>query len=275
MSPGITACVETVGVAGLAVLGAVGGRLCSRRARIWPIGYIVPLAFFGVLAVRRWLPQIETLPPFAWIMVGRLEMALLGPACLSVVMTLWPRLPRRNTRVLFAALMALVALLYSILPFLLPAVTWRSFADLKTILPEDGVCLQTYDYTCGPAATVTALHRVGIQAQEGELAILSHTSRVIGTPPDCLCLALQQAYGLDSRLVFFNAVEEMRGREPVIVVTKYSFVCDHFVTVLEVKDATVIIGDPLAGRTEWTIPQFRRMWRRCGIVLERQAGSAP
>jgi hypothetical protein len=269
MSPLTEACVETVGVMGLAVLGAAGGWVCSTRRRLWwLVGYIVPLVFLLVAAIPSWFPRMELLPPFAWIMSGRREMALLGPACMSVLITLLPRLPRKGTKVLFLALMVLVTVCFSILPFLLPAITWRSFMNLPVVLESDGVCIQTFSYTCGPAAAVTALHSAGIDAGEGELAILSHTNRVTGTPPDCLCEAIRGKYGVHCRLAFFNTVDEMRGREPVIAVTKYSLFCDHFVTVLEVKGSSLIIGDPLEGRVEWPLAQFQRKWRGCGIVLD-------
>ena len=67
----------------------------------------------------------------------------------------------------------------------------------------------------------------------------------------------------------------MRGHEPVIAAIRFDFFCDHFVTIFEVKDSTVIIGDPLVGRVELTFSQFQQTWRRYGIVLDRKGASFP
>ena len=40
-----------------------------------------------------------------------------------------------------------------------------------------------------------ALRKLGFRAEEGEIAILAHTSTAIGTPPDVLCAALRTKYG--------------------------------------------------------------------------------
>jgi hypothetical protein len=53
----------------------------------------------------------------------------------------------------------------------------------------DGVCRQSSHYTCGPASAVTVLRKLGLPAEEGEIAILSHTSALTGTEPDVLAKA--------------------------------------------------------------------------------------
>lgn len=71
-------------------------------------------------------------------------------------------------------------------------------------------CLQSNDYNCGPAAAVTALRKLGLPAEEGEIAILAHTSSATGTPPDVLARALQDRYekeGLASHYRIFHRVD--------------------------------------------------------------------
>jgi hypothetical protein len=58
---------------------------------------------------------------------------------------------------------------------------------------------------------------------------------------------------------------------PFIAVVKYAFLIDHFVTILEVRDSTVVIGDPLAGRMEMMHGEFAKKWRHCGIEFETRA----
>jgi predicted double-glycine peptidase len=158
---------------------------------------------------------------------------------------------------------------YSVLPFLLPALNYRHLAGLETTVDADGVCLQGNSYTCGPAAAVTALREIGVEADEGRLAIAAHTTHVAGTPSDSLCAAIRKEYGVGCRRAYFLAVNELKGAEPVIAVVKYAFLIDHFVTVLEVTDSIVVVGDPLVGRVEMSYEEFGKKWRRCGIVLAR------
>jgi predicted double-glycine peptidase len=50
------------------------------------------------------------------------------------------------------------------LPFLVPALIKERLSNLTTRLDSNGICYQSTDYTCGPAAAVTALRRLGLQA---------------------------------------------------------------------------------------------------------------
>jgi hypothetical protein len=55
----------------------------------------------------------------------------------------------------------------AIVPFLAPAFNRGYLAGLKTRIDADGVCRQSSEYTCGPAAAVTALRKLGLPAEEG------------------------------------------------------------------------------------------------------------
>ncbi len=268
MSPVFRALLETVGVVGLAAAGVAVARWCSAWRRPWWLtGYVISLLLMLIIAPARWFPRLEQWPPFAWIMAGRLEFALLAPVVALLLTTPLSRLPRRRERVLLAALMVICIAVYSVLPFLLPVFNCRDLAGFQTTVDADGVCLQSNSYTCGPAA-VTALCQIGIEADEGVLAIAAHTTQVAGTPTDSLCLAIGAEYAVDCRQAYFQTIDELKGREPVIAVVKYAFLIDHYVTVLEVTDSTVVIGDPLEGRAELTYDQFTGKWRQCGITFD-------
>jgi len=90
-----------------------------------------------------------------------------------------------------------------------------------------------------------------------------------GTQTDVLCDVIATHYGVPCRQAYFRTADEMRDLVPVIAVVKYAFLIDHFVTVLEVTDSAVVVGDPLEGRVEMTRDDFAKRWRRNGIVLER------
>jgi len=273
MSPAELAWLKTAGVAMLAVLGVVGGWRCSRwRGRWWLLGYAVPLAIVVSISLSRLFPALELRPPCRWIMAGRTEFALLALVYTLMLTTLVYRLRRRSEKVLLSILMVACVISQSILAFLLPAFNYRQLTELKTIVDGDGVCIQSNNYTCGPAAAVTALRRIGVHATEGELAVLAHATQTTGTQPDVLCHAMQERYGVPCRQVCFDHVSELRPHVPVVAVIKFALLTDHFVTVLDVTDTLVVVGDPLTGRVEMTHEQFAKRWRRCGIVLDPPPG---
>jgi predicted double-glycine peptidase len=208
-------------------------------------------------------------------MAGRTEFALLAPACTMMMTSLLSRLRRRGEQVLLAILMVVFVAGQSVPSFLMPAFNYRELSELKTLVDVDGVCIQSTGYTCGPAAAVTALRRVGVKAQEGDLAVLAHTTHMTGTPTDVLCDVITARHGVSCRQVHFRAIEGLRDCVPVIAVVKYAFLIDHFVTVLEVTDATAVVGDPLEGRVELTRDQFAHRWRKCGIVFDRSIREMP
>ncbi|HEX5221540.1 MAG TPA: cysteine peptidase family C39 domain-containing protein [Verrucomicrobiae bacterium] len=160
----------------------------------------------------------------------------------------------------------------SVWPFLAPAFNYSHLAGLKTRFDADGICLQSNDYNCGPAAAVTALRKLGLPAEEGELAILAHTSSATGTPPDILARALQAHYameGLVSDYRVFRSVDELRDGGLTLAVIKYGFWLDHYVTVLNVTDQEVVVGDPSHGLRTFTHQEFQDKWRFEGVVLKR------
>lgn len=275
MSPVASSCLETLGVGLLASGGVLSGIRCSKwRRPWWLVGYVVPLLLMICVALARWFPWLEQCPPFKWIMAGRVEFAMLAVICTLLLTTPLCRLPRKRDRIWLSVLMVVFVIDLSVLPFLTPALNHHQLAGLRTTVNFEGVCLQSNGYTCGPAAAVTALHAIGIEAEEGELAILAYTTRFAGTQPDVLCDAIMERYGVTCRQAYFRQVLELRGCVPVIATVKFAFLIDHFVTVLAVGDSSVVIGDPLVGRVEMTHEEFASRWRRCGIVLDRSGSKA-
>jgi predicted double-glycine peptidase len=203
-------------------------------------------------------------------MAGRIEFAAMAMICTTLLTTPLSRLRHKRERWGVAILMAIFTIYYSTLPFLMPALTYAEFSGLKTNLDRDGVCIQSSDYTCGPAAAVTALRKIGVPAEEGELAVWAYTTRFTGTGANCLCDAIRDHYGTPCRTQFFQHVGDLRGKEPLVALVKYGFMVDHFVAVLKVTDTEVIAGDPLFGVRKYTISQFDDAWRECAIVFENK-----
>jgi hypothetical protein len=180
------------------------------------------------------------------------------------------RLRYRFERVIVCLVMAACITWVSILPFLVPALIKGRLLSLGTRLDENGVCLQTTRYTCGPAAAVTALAKLGLPAEEGELAVLSRSSPLLGTLPACLSSALEQRYsdqGLRCTLRHFSSIDQLRDAPVTLAVVKDAFLLDHCLAVLDVSDEEVTVADPVLGRRSMSREQFERIWRFSGIVL--------
>lgn len=190
-----------------------------------------------------------------------------------VLATSLSRLSQKRDRMVIVFFVATVVFVCSIWPFLAPILNRNQLTQLHTRMDADGVCLQSTDYTCGPAAAVTALRRLGFPAEEGKIALLSQTSSFTGTLPDLLAEALQQKYGRDGLIVnyrFFKNLNELQQAGLTLAVVKFSFMVDHYVVVLKVNSIDVTVGDPLNGIEIISREDFLKQWRFCGIVLQRK-----
>jgi hypothetical protein len=266
--------LETLGAILLAAIGVVLGRLCSRLpGRWWMIGYFFPLVLVVLMGLPNWIDQMLFIPPSSWLTAGRTEYVLAGIIATWLLTTPLSRLPRLETRRLVVALMVTVVFTSSVMAFLAPALIRNQMLALKTRIDKDGVCLQSNGYNCGPASAVTALRRLGLPAEEGQLAILAHTSPISGTPPDILAETLQQRYqkdGLAGEFRFFKKVSDLKGAGEVLAIIKFTFFINHYVAVLEVTDKEITVGDPLNGRATYSHEEFAKKWLHCGVVLTRK-----
>ncbi len=266
-------CVETAAIVFLAVAGTVAGLRTARlKSPWWLVGFFVPMTFIALLVLTRWFPQLAFRAPFLWVVHGRTEQAAAAFLLPLAFGTIVPKLTRRRERVLTAVGAATVVLWYSVIPFLLPALLYGSFAAMPTHIDEDGVCIQHTSYTCGPAAAVTALRQLGLPAEEGELAILAHTSPIGGTDPETLVSVLRERYGsagLACDLRSFESIDDLRRAGLTLAVVKLDFLIDHYVVVLEVTERAVLVGDPLGGKYFLGHARFLERWRRTGIVFAR------
>ena len=143
--------------------------------------------------------------------------------------------------------------------------------NLHTTFSKDGICIQTTGFTCGPAAAVTVLRQLGIDAQESELAVSSKCNIKNGTTYEHLTSAIKKLYGkkgIDCSIRNFDSIDQLKDIYPIIAVIKLSSAVDHYTAVLEVTEDKVIVGDPIAGKKEWTYEDFSKKWRSVGIVLK-------
>jgi predicted double-glycine peptidase len=263
----------TVAVVVLAIGVGFGARAFSRRGRLfWVAGYVSSLVLALAVGVVRWQYGLTFVPPFSWLAAGRREFVVMAVAVAMLAGTLLPRLRQKRLQVFVLLVSALGVIYFAVGPFLGPALARSKLAGLPTRLDRDGVCLQSTSHTCGPAAAVSALSRLGMAAQESELALLSKCAPVYGTSPDLLSRAIEERYAVDGIKSEFRPmaqVADLAGPDPVIVVTEFSAFEDHYVTVVGATDAEITVADPAGGLRTLKHAEFLDVWRNCGIVLRR------
>jgi hypothetical protein len=265
---------ETIGVIILAFLGIIYGLLFGKiKKRIWLLGYSIPLVLIVLVALVRNINRLRFYQPFSFISAGRREFVIFSLAIPMLFGTLIPKLARKREKILISIMMVIASFLFFVIPFMSPALVRHKLENLLTVFSDDGVCLQTTNYTCGPAAAVTALAQFGIEAQEGELAVLAYSSPQMGTADDLLARAIEKKYGSEGircSYRYFDSIEQLKLNCPTIAVIKYSFFVDHYVTILDVTEDKVAVADPIGGRLEYTYEQFRDKWRFVGIVVQKK-----
>ena len=265
--------LETTGVILIAVFSVLAGRACSRlRKPWWVLGYILPSVLIAMLAMVRFDNTLYFVSPFSWIAVGRVRYVVLSLAVSMGLTVPLSRLPYKFEKLIVCILMAGFVTWFSVLPFLVPALIKDRLSNLQTKFDKNGICRQTTYYTCGPAAAVTALGKLGLSADEGELAVLSYSSPMTGTLPACLSSALQDRYsaeGLSCRYRSFESVAQLKNAGITLALVRDAFMMDHCLAVLKVSDDGVTVADPVTGTRLMPYEEFEKIWRFSGIVLQR------
>jgi hypothetical protein len=68
----------------------------------------------------------------------------------------------------------------------------------------------------------------------------------------------------------FKDVAELKKAGLTLAVIKFNLLLDHYVTVLEVNDQGILVGDPLLGLTTMSVDEFQEKWRFVGVVMGRK-----
>jgi hypothetical protein len=265
--------LETIGVYELAALGMLLGHIASRSGAFSRTAALtITFLLVALVVAGRFPDAVYRWPALYPLAAGRVRFVLLIFAVTLGLSAPLALMTRPAVRLLTCVIMALYVSALTILPFLGPAATQDKLMSLKTTFDADGVCRQTQPFTCGAAAAVTGLRQLGIDADEGALAVAARTSPVIGASPWTMHLALRDRYaaqGLLCSFGFFGSLDEVPRDAVLLAVMRDSVYGDHCVAVLDMTDTCVIIADPAEGLLRIPAAQFLRSWRHCGIVLRR------
>jgi len=265
--------LETSGVAALAAIGAMMGKWVSKRGRVAILlGCAGPLILVILIGLSRRIEELNFYWPFTWLTAGRREFVVMAFAGTMLLLAPLSRLKHDRERRLIKLLCLVAVFYFSLLPFVQPAMIHERMAGIETNVDEDGVCLQHFEYTCGPAAAVTGLAALGIDAGEGAIAVAAHTSPIAGTAPDTLTNALRRLFtedGLTCTYQWIGDVDGLPKDAVTLAVIRYSVMYDHFICVLKVGKDKLVIGDPAGGLVEMSHEEFMLLWRGSGVVLRR------
>jgi predicted double-glycine peptidase len=272
MSTTLTPWFESLVAVSIALSAFLVGRWFSHLPKpYWLIGYAIPLGLIVLYCIAIFVPELTDVPPLSWMMIGRSRFVSFNFVATMLLSAPLTRLPQKRNRVMVCTLIAVLTAM-SVVPFLAPAFNRSYLAGLKTRMDGDGVCRQSNEYTCGPAAAVTALRKLGLAAEEGEIAILAHTSSLTGTEPDVLAKVLQNRYRTNGLVVeyrSFRSLDELKDANPTVAVMKFNALQDHCVAILGVHTNGILVADPLSGLSVVPAEEFENKWMFVGIVLKK------
>ena len=259
-------------VSGLAMAAGLTVGWWSGRGRSWVMVYGLALAVtVAIGSVTRW-PQTSEFWFLGWAGDVRLKCwlgAFVVPALLLAPTHRLATGPR--FRILAGA--SFMAVLIGLGPLASAAMVSGQLLEMPTRLGRDGICRQQTDFTCGPAAAVTALRRFGVTADEGQLAMAALTTPFTGTSPEAMGRMLRRGYahrGIKADVRHFDDIQDLDPTGVTLVVVRYGFMLDHWVCVLGVSAKGVEVGDPNIGRETWTRKDFEERWRKVGVTVERR-----
>jgi hypothetical protein len=149
---------------------------------------------------------------------------------------------------------------------------WESSASLEALdgrVIADGVCRQTSEYTCGPAAAVALLHWHGIPATEREMARQCATQPGFGgTSESGLMRGLRRKLG-DDGIPWIRRCRYEELTAPSLVSLRHTWLVGHCTMVAEVRPDGVVLIDSQSGRCWLPRDRFEAAWTGAAITILR------
>jgi hypothetical protein len=138
-------------------------------------------------------------------------------------------------------------------------------------IDADAVCRQSTGYTCAAASMVTMLRARGVDADETEMARLAHTQVGGGATDSRVLWALQKKLAgtnLHPTYQRLDAAGLIAAPKPCLVQLDWGFFVSHMVPVMAATPEGVVIGDPLSGKREIPMNEFRAKWKGNAIYID-------
>jgi hypothetical protein len=217
--------------------------------------------------------QLAFVSPFSWLAGGTSRWVSLTLSASMTLGALAAKVGKPSQRRALLLLAGVVILRAGTAPCLGPIFARGALETMKTRVDARGVCLQSTPYNCGPAAAVTAVRRLGFEAEEGELGLLCHTDPFTGTADDVLAAVLRKRFGPEGLVVehrYVGSSKELRRWPVSIAVIRFNLFVDHYVTVLGFEGDKVKLADPFAGYQEVPVAEFERKWDHAAILMKRR-----
>lgn len=256
-----------------AMSGLLGWRIGRLRSRWWLIGYAISMAIVVVLNISRYVPSTLNMPAAQWLLAGRKDIFLIGIAAIIGIVPCLHKVRPLRTRVLLLLFMGVLLLRSSILPLVGPLLDRTQLEKLPSVIDENEVCLQTTDYTCGPAALVSALRALGIEETESNAALETLCNSYSGTRSSDIADYVNRAYGrygVSASYRYIASLDELRAFGGVAIAeVKSNFWMDHFVAIVGWDGTSPIVADPYYGQFKSSDKSFIKIWRKKAIVIRR------
>jgi Peptidase C39 family len=260
---------ELAAVCGLTWAGMQIGRRLS-RGRFWRWGVAVPFMIVGLVMTGHRVARLAFVAPVSWVLGAQVDPVVMAGATACLLTVLSTRMRQRRQRIALAVLMAVMVGFYGMTPLLLPIAVRGDLLAGVTTVDAHGVCLQTHGYTCGPAAAVTCLRALGVNAEEGRMAVEARCGPVVGTDGALLAQAVNRRYGAQGVRCGYRYVGTLEGlRLPAVATVVSLRYGGHDVAVLAVNAEEVIVADPMSGRDRWSRADFLAEWTGAAVEFEK------
>jgi hypothetical protein len=259
-----------VGLTALAGLlsGAVVSRLGKRPALIACLCVIIVILTLG----GGWFVPISMYNPVVFaLFAGRIKLILLAFLVPMGLASAMPYLPYKIERRGVLVMTAVSIYVFAVFPFLGAAMAGDVLAGVPASFDSNGVCRQSTSFTCGPAAAATALHRLGVDVSEGQMAVLSRSCPYIGTSDYNLIHAVNQAVSdkpIECTYGCWEELPKLSGRQVMLVILQQGVWMNHCVAILNTTDRAVVFADPAEGIITLSQKHFQKLWTGRGILLQ-------
>ena len=252
---------------GFALFGAIafalGRRIAAAGTRPALASYGVVLALLLIKAVLNHNPPWEFALFGSWpdyIFVQSYLIFPIGLACLGLAAGLLPSGRNRRAVTVLAGFLVLVSLWTERWMFVAPDSTSTRRADADHHITQSTV------YSCGPAACVSLLSLLGVEATEGEMMALCRTPTYGGTSLFRICrgLTLKLGDGYRVRIVEGDPAL-LRARDAPAIVSVRRI---HVVTLRFTADGVVVLDPGKSGPKTITFDECVERYGGPAVIVD-------